>query len=95
MRLLSLFVVLALCAGGAFAGCGHKDTVEGKLKSVDSDSNTVVVVVEDGKELKLTLTGETKVTDAEGNDAEASKLVGKEVKVVSEHAKVDSITQIA
>ena len=95
MKLLSLLVVFALCAGGAFAGCGHKDTVAGTLKSVDADSNTVVVVGEDGKELKLTLTGETQVTDAEGNDAEVSKLVGKEVKVVSEHAKVDSVEQLA
>jgi len=33
--------------------------------------------------------------DNEGNDADASKLVGTKVRVVSEHAKIDSIGQIA
>jgi hypothetical protein len=95
-KLLCLIVVLAVGAGAAVAGCGHKDTHQGTLKSVDADSNTVVVMVgEEGKEVELTLTAETKVTDAEGNQADASKLVGKQVKVVSEHAKIDSITQVA
>lgn len=95
MTLCLLIVVLAIGAGVASAGCGHKDTLEGTLKSIDAENNSVVVVVEDGKEVELTLTAETKVTDAEGNDSEASDLVGKKVKVVSEHAKVDSIELIA
>jgi len=99
MKLIALLVVLALSAGGGavFAGCGHKETVEGTLKSMDADSNKVVVVVggEDGKEVELSLTAETQVKDTEGNDTEVSKLVGKSVKVVSEHAQVDSITQTA
>ena len=95
VRLLSLFVVIALSAGIAFAGCGHKETVEGKLQSVAEDGKTVVVVGEDGTEVKLTLTAETQVTDAEGKEADVSALVGTKVKVVSEHAKVDSIAQMA
>ncbi len=95
MKSLSLIVVVALGAGAAAAGCGIKDTHEGTLKSVDPDSNVVVVVGEDGEEVKLTLTTKTQVTDAEGNEAKVSELVGKEVKVVSEHAEVDSIKQIA
>ena len=93
MNLVSLLVVLVLCAGVAVAGCGHKETVEGTLQSVDEEANTVVVVGDDGKKVELGITAETKVTDAEGNEAELSKLIGKGVKVVSEHAKVDSITQ--
>ena len=95
-KVLSVFVVvLALAAGGAFAGCGVKDTNEGTLKSVDADHQTIVVEVGEGKEMKITLTENTKVMDAEGNKAKVSGLVGKKVKVVSEHAKADSIQQIA
>ena len=92
---LSLVVVLALCAGAAYAGCGVKDTHEGTLKSFDADKNVIVVAVADDEEVKLTLTDDTQVADAEGNEAEVAKLVGKAVKIVSEHAKVDSIQQIA
>ncbi len=94
-RMLAVLVVLALAAGAAYAGCGAKDTLQGTLKSVDADNNMVVVVGEDGKEVKLTMTKSTAVKDAEGNKAEVSKLVGKQVEVVSEHAKIDSITLMA
>jgi hypothetical protein len=93
--LLLLSVVLAIGAGVAIAGCGHKDTQEGTLKSVDAEKKAVVLVVEDGKEIELKLTAKSKVMDAEGKKSEASNLVGKKVKVVSEHAEIDSIEQIA
>ena len=93
--LLSVIVVFALCAGAAYAGCGVKDTVEGTLKSVDADKNAIVVAGADGEEVRLTLTENSKVTDAEGKDAKPTDLVGKKVKVVSEHAKVDSVEQLA
>lgn len=93
-RTISLFVVLALGAGIASAGCGTKDTHQGTLSAVNADTNTIVVSV-DGKELKLTLTDNTKVMDAEGNEIDAASLVGKKIKVVSEHAKIDSIEQVA
>lgn len=95
MKSVSLIVILALSAGAAAAGCGVKDTHEGTLKSVDAESNVVVIVGEGGKEVKLTLTTKTQVTDSEGKDAKVSALVGKQVKVVSEHAQVDSIQQVA
>ena len=93
--MLSMIVVFALGAGAAFAGCGVKDTDEGTLKSFDADKNAIVVAGADGEEVRLTLTDNSKVTDAEGNDAKATDLVGKKVKVVSEHAKVDSVEQLA
>jgi hypothetical protein len=93
MQALLLIAVLALGAGAVLADCGVKDTHEGTLKSVDADKNIIVVVAQDGKEVRLTLTAQTRVTDAEGKKAEASGLVGKKVKVVSEHAKIDSIEQ--
>jgi len=94
MKAFGLLVVLTLCAGVASAGCGTKETQAGTLKSVDADNGTVVLVVEEN-EVELTLTVETQVTDAEGNAVEPASLVGKSVKVVSEHAKIDSIEQIA
>ena len=93
--LLSVIVVFALCAGAAYAGCGAKETVEGTLKSVDANKNAIVVAGADGEEVRLTLTENSTVKDAEGNDAKATDLVGKKVKVVSEHAKVDSVEQLA
>jgi hypothetical protein len=42
-----------------------------------------------------TLTADTTVKDEEGNDTKPSNLVGTKVKVVSEHAKADSVEQMA
>ena len=95
MKSVALIVVLALSAGAAAANCGKKDTVQGTLKSVDAESNAVVIVGEGGKEVKLTLTTKTQVTDSAGKEAKVAALVGKQVKVVSEHAQVDSIQQVA
>jgi hypothetical protein len=94
IKSLALLAVLALGAGIASAGCGAKDTHEGTLNAVNADSKTIVVVV-DGEEVKLNLTDETRVMDAEGNETKAASLVGKKIKVVSEHAKIDSIEQLA
>ncbi len=94
-KLLTLLVLLALSAGAAVAGCGHKDSVEGTLASVDTEKNVVVVEAEDGKKVELTLTEATKVTDAKGEQAKLADLVGQKVKVVSEHSKIDSIATIA
>ena len=93
--MLSVIVAFALCAGAASADCGVKDTHEGTLKSVDADKNVIVVAGADGEEVSLTLTADSQVTDAEGNDAKATDLIGKKVKVVSEHAKVDTVQQLA
>ena len=93
--MLSLIVVFVLAAGAAYAGCGVKDTNEGTVKSFDADEMVIVVAGEDGEEVKITLTKATKVTDGEGNETKPSTLVGKKVKVVSEHAKADSVQQVA
>ena len=97
MKSLSLIVVLALSVGAASAGCGVKDTHEGTLKSFDEEKNVIVVAVagEDGEEVEITLTAKTQVTDGEGKETKASNLLGKKVKVVSEHAKADSVQQVA
>lgn len=94
LKSLVLLVVLALCAGAASAGCGTKDTHEGTLKSVDAENNTVVVVIGE-EEVSLQLTSETQVTDADGNAIAVAELVGANVKVVSEHTEIESISAAA
>ena len=91
--IVCLFVVLALVAGATYGACGKKDTNEGTLTSTDAATKSVVVKGADGKEVKLTLTPTTAVKDTTGKVVDVASLVGKSVKVVSEHAKIDSITQ--
>jgi hypothetical protein len=93
--LICLVVVFALTAGAAYGACGKKDTAEGTLTSMDAATKTIVVAGADGKEVKLTLTATTDVKDAKGQKVDVATLVGKQVKVVSEHAKIDSIAQKA
>ena len=89
--ILTIFAVLGI-AGAAIAGCGKKQTDTGELKSYDADSKAITLMV-DGKKAKLTLTGSTKVKNKDGSEAKIEDLVGKNVKVISEHKKVDSVEQ--
>ena len=79
-KVLTLIALSALALGSAQAGCGKSETTEGELKSFDASTKKLVV----GSKT-LTLTPSSKGADG------ADKLVGKKVKVVSEHGKVTSI----
>jgi|GEM_PF-674297 len=83
----SILAIISLGLGSAFAGCGKVVTNEGKLKSFDAATKAVVVEGKDGKEAKLTLTPSAKGAE------DAEKLVGKNVKVDSEHGKITSIAK--
>ncbi|SKB01516.1 hypothetical protein SAMN02745166_03392 [Prosthecobacter debontii] len=85
-KALATLALASLALGSAYAGCGKVVTNEGKLKSFDA-STKAVVVVEGGKEVKLTLTPSSKGAE------EAEGLVGKKVKVDSEHGKITSIAK--
>ncbi len=89
--ILSIFAALAV-AGGAYAGCGKKVTDAGTLKSYDAETKSIVVAVDD-KEVTLTVTPTTVAKDKEGAEATLEGLVGKTVNVISEHKKVDSVTE--
>ena len=92
MRLiLSLILAFGVAAGAAYAGCGKKVTSEGTLKKLDSDKKMIVVVDEGGEEVKLTVTMDTKVVGADGNEAALADLVGKNVTAISEHSKLDEV----
>jgi hypothetical protein len=86
-KALTLLAISTLALGSAYAGCGKVVTNEGKLKSFDAATKKLVVEGKDGKEATVTLTPSTKGAD------DAEKLVGKNVKVDSEHGKATSIAK--
>lgn len=86
-KAFALIAASTLALGSAYAGCGKVVTNEGKLKSFDAATKKVVVEGKDGKPATLTLTPTSKGAD------EAEKLVGKDVKVDSEHGKITSIAK--
>jgi len=91
-KVLTLAVALMITLSAVYAGCGKKVNNTGKLKSFKAESKQIIVV-EGGKNIKLKLTPGTKFFASEGGkEVKAADLVGKSVKVVSEHKKVDSIT---
>jgi hypothetical protein len=73
-NILSILSILALAAA-AQAGCGKTISAEGKVKSFDAEKKVLVVADKGGKDIKITLTPETKGAD------HAKDLVGKSVKV--------------
>ncbi len=83
-KLLTLLAFASLSVAG-FAACGKTVTNEGTLKSYDAESKKVVVVDAAGKSATITLTPSTTGAD------KAADLVGKPVKVVSEHGKAQSV----
>jgi hypothetical protein len=92
-KVLALFVAAAIAAGSAYANCGMKSTDSGKLTSYDKETKAIVVELADGKKATYTLTPATTSKDAAGKAAKIEELVGKTVQVVSEHKKVDSVTE--
>lgn len=96
MKPLCAMLVVLLAAGTVVsADCGVKDTHEGTLQSVDSKNKVIVVSVGTDKTVELELTDSTEVKDADGNAVKVSELVGSNVKVISEHSRIDSIQALA
>ena len=85
-NICSLLAIAALSIGSAYAGCGKVVTTEGKLKSFNEETKAAVVETKAG-EKSFTLTPTSK-----GGKA-AAKLVGKNVKVSTEHDKVTAIAK--
>lgn len=73
-NILSILSILALAAA-AQAGCGKTISAEGKVKFFDAEKKVLIVADKGGKDIKITLTPETKGAD------HAKDLVGKSVKV--------------
>ena len=85
MKKLLAILAFASMSAGAFAACGKTVTNEGTLKSYDAEKKTVVIVDAAGKSATVTLTPSTTGAD------KIADLVGKAVKVVSEHNKAQSV----
>ncbi len=83
-KLLTILTLVAFSSGAAIAGCGKTVTDEGKLSSINAEKKEITITTADGKSVTRTLTPGTTGADA--------ALVGKAVKVVSEHGKVQTVT---
>lgn len=86
MKTICALLTIAALTAPAFAGCGKIDTAEGKVKSFDKDTKTLVVTTSAGDK-SLTLTPTSK--GAKSPD----KLVGKAVKVSSSHGKITEVAK--
>lgn len=91
-QIFGIIAAIAIGAGSAYAGCGKKVTDSGEVTSYDSDTKTLTV---DGAKKPFKIQASTVVKNAEGEEVELSDLEGKEVDVVSEHNKADSVTEKA
>ncbi|MEM8955280.1 MAG: hypothetical protein AAGD22_14095 [Verrucomicrobiota bacterium] len=89
--ILSILTVIAL-AGAAYAGCGKKVTDTGTLKSFDADTKEVVLEA-GGSHSKFTATKNTAAKGKDGAKASLDDLVGKPVIIISEHGKIDEVTE--
>ncbi len=85
-KLLTIITIVAFSAGSVFAACGKKVTDEGKLKSFNAEKKEVTIETADGKSVARVMTPDTKVS------GKIEELVGKSVKAVSEHNKLDSVS---
>ena len=80
--LLSVALALTM-AGSAYAGCGLKVPVTGKIDSYDKEKKELKI----GKE-NIALAATVKITGADGKEAKIEDLVGKEVTVSTDkHTK--------
>ncbi len=94
-KILAILAAVTFSAGVAYAGCGKKVTDEGTLSKYDADTKTIVVDLGDGKTAEITATPSTESKGASGDKVEIADLIGKKVKVVSEHKKADSVEEVS
>jgi len=88
-KILTILASLAI-AGAAHAGCGKTVENKGSLSKIDAEAKTIVV--KDGsKEATPTLTPTSAITDKDGKPVKIEDLAGKDVVVVSEHNKVQTV----
>ena len=88
-KLIAVAIALTL-AGSAYAGCGKKIPVTGKLASYNAEKKALVV----GKKT-ITLAASAKITDAKGKKVAIKDLVGKSVDISTDKhtKKAESVTE--
>jgi hypothetical protein len=89
MKNLLTFAVALTMTGSAYAGCGIKVPVAGKLASYDKEKKELKV-----GEQSITLAAAAKIIGADGKEAKIEDLVGKEVTVSTDkhNKKGESVT---
>ncbi len=87
-KALALIAVLGLASGAAFAGCGKKVDVSGKLTGLDLESKKVTV---DGKAFTLVPTALIPLSWIKDGKLEVPK--DAQVVVTHEHNKAEKVTQ--
>ena len=89
MKHFLTFAVALTMTASAYAGCGLKVPVSGKLASYDKEKKELKV-----GEQAVTLAATAKITDAEGKEVKIEDLVGKEVTVSTDkhNKKGESVT---
>ena len=92
-NLFTAVTIIALTAGSAIAGCGKTETDNGTLQTYDAEKKQVTIATADGKTVTRTLTPSTKTTAKDGTTAMADALKGKTIAVVSEHGKIQTISE--
>lgn len=88
-KTIALLLAFAM-SGVAYAGCGTKIPVDGKLKSFDKEKKQLTV----GKK-EITLAASAKIKDKDGKEVKIEDLVGKKVKVSTDKhtKKAESVTE--
>jgi len=91
MNKLFIFSVVICLSKAAFAGCGEKIPVEGKLSEYDAEKKILKV----GRK-EITLAASAQIKGADGATVEIKELVGKEVLVSTDkHSeKGESVTLV-
>jgi ABC-type Fe3+-hydroxamate transport system substrate-binding protein len=92
-KLLTILTIAAVAAGSAYAGCGKTETDKGTVSSIDTEKKQITIQTAEGKTVTRTLTPSSKITAKDGKAAEGSALKGKTVAVVSEHGKVQTVSE--
>ncbi len=90
-QFIAILAAAMIAAGSAYAGCGKKVTVSGKL-TYDADAKTLTVK---GAPKPIKLQAGTKITGKDGAEAKIEDLDGKKVEIVHEHEKADSVALAA
>ena len=98
MKTLATLIIAVCFAGAAYAGCGKKIEVKGKLSTYDSEKKELTVSgKKDTEDKKITLAATYVVKDAEGAEVKIEDVVGKRVNISTDKhtQKAEAITVVA
>ena len=97
MKTLITLIIAVCFAGSAYAGCGKKIDVKGKLSAYDAEKKELTVSgKKDTEDKKVTLAATYVVKDAEGAEVKLEDVVGKRVTISTDKhtKKAEAITVV-